>query len=140
MAKLIKVSDTNADSRRRVAILYVDGLPTEIHYFRLPKFNEPRFYWSVSSYNSFRNREAERYARWAVRPNLLNKRKPLKLLVRLGDLVDRKHVLEDLDKEQPELPRVLHGSIFEFYAYVGFDYKRNSWAPRKQLTKEPKDG
>ena len=130
---------TPDDSRTRVAILYVDGLPTEIHYFRLPKFNEPNFYRSVSSYNAFRNREAERYARWAVRPNLLNKRKPLKLLVRLGDLVDRKHVLEDLDTEQPELPRLLHASIFEFYEHVGFDYKRNSWAPRKLFTGEADD-
>jgi hypothetical protein len=113
----------------KVAVVYEDGLATEVHRFTLPTYTEPRFYQSVTSYNGMRNREHGRYVKWLKSRNS-KLGKPMKLMLRITAEVD---VPWNLENEWKRLTCFHHASIFDFYAIVGYDYKKRSWAPRSKL-------
>lgn len=116
----------------KVAVVYENGLATEVHRFTLPTYTEPRFYQSVTSYNGMRRREEIRYISWLKSRNS-KLGKPQKLTVRLSSEVD---VQWNLENEWKRLTCFHHASIFDFYAVVGYDYKKRSWAPRSKPAPE----
>lgn len=127
-----KLKRSTQEPAQCCALIYERGLEAELHYFPIPRFGQQAFYRTITSYEATRNREAGRHYKWT-----LSKRGAVPSpRMNLGRVEEWGLSLTFLNEVHPDLPRYHHASLFDFYAAVGYDHRRKSWAPRK--TRSPR--
>ena len=125
---------TTLTGQRVRAFLYHNEQHHQVHWFTLPKFGEPKFYTTITSYNAFRNREAGRLVRclddkragkryvipeWRTYCNIIPADCPM-------------YETEKALKMYEEFPTFEHATLWDFYLAIGYDFKRQKYQPRTQ--------
>lgn len=101
----------------------------KLHFIKSPKYNEPKWYVSVISSDSFNNREAKRHY------EIYLKGKTLPLRFHMMRFHEYKFNFKGLEKhselleKEKALPTQYHESIWNFYKAVGWDYKNKKYIP-----------
>lgn len=121
---------------RVVKINKLDGCKhEEMHTFNLPTPVEPRFYRSVTSFSAFfhhpvKDRKTGRHTfRSNSRDTLWYSHRPdeWELSLRSEERMRNKFPLKDGYLYDSELPVTEHGTIWDFYKHIGYDYKKRKW-------------
>ncbi|MHD0644780.1 hypothetical protein ACYPKM_04045 [Pseudomonas aeruginosa] len=117
-------------------VLWVDGKMVEAHEFPIPRVGEKGFYRTTVSYDAFRNRERRRLYEAHKSGSWFAKGK-LCIVDLKSDVEERFNLLrESIGKFESnankkfaelELPLTTHKNLWDFYSYIGYDYKSQKY-------------
>lgn len=132
--QLVKIEDINQQGRDVVAIEWIDNNQAVIHFIHIPNVSEPGFYRTAISLEYYRNRELTGwYDKYHQKGKVCPRRFTVKFsyekfvaeVARTEDNL-RKYVPGYVDNLRT-LPIFEHESLWEFYKFIGYDYKTQKY-------------
>lgn len=102
---------------------YRDKNLYQLHYVTL---NDARFHPELTSINAFRHRLQRRMSKYIDKHGYVYPSNYFELRFAAHEKQEQE-LLGDLLGGPPSQVDMNHDSIFDFYAHIGFDYKKNKW-------------
>lgn len=117
-----------------------NGKEFVLHHVHLPEPRELGFYIQHKSINAFKQRVLKRFSAYQDKHGYYTPL-PMHFDVRIMESFNREAKIWKTIGLDPyeSLNTILHASPFDFYKYIGFDYKKNRFVTAQGILSEQRD-